>query len=234
MRPAPVPHPPSPRQQREPQSPPESHRPRTTSPRNRILEAFEDRARKVGIRGVVMSELARELGISKKTLYQHFSSKEDLVSTMIDHMMSEMHQRGDEISSETTCPKALARRWAQVMLRGEESYTKVFWQELERDYPEAYTAMQEQTELARLRAMTQLAAHLRDDVSPELAIATFGFVLTGALDPDLCERLRMTREESVMSALAIWARGALRTHPGPTPGARRLRRIEDRTQPLEA
>ncbi len=214
--------------------PPAARQPQAASPRDRILEAFEERARKVGIRGVVMSELARELGISKKTLYQHFSSKEDLVSTMIDQLMGELHQLGDEISSEITCPKALAQRWAKVMLEGEEAYTKVFWEELERDYPEAYAAVQQQAELGRQRAMAQLAEHLRDDVSPELAIATFGFVLTGALDPDLCERLRMTREESVMAALEIWARGALRTHPEPTPGPRRLRRIEAQPEPLKA
>lgn len=37
-----------------------------------------------GIRSVTMDDVARELGISKKTLYQYFKDKEDLVDQVVD------------------------------------------------------------------------------------------------------------------------------------------------------
>lgn len=39
---------------------------------------------KFGIRAVTMDDVANEFGISKKTLYQYFNDKEDLVSQVID------------------------------------------------------------------------------------------------------------------------------------------------------
>lgn len=42
---------------------------------------------KFGIRSVTMDDVAHEFGISKKTLYQNFSDKEDLVSQVIDYYL---------------------------------------------------------------------------------------------------------------------------------------------------
>ncbi len=40
-----------------------------------------------GIRGVTMDDVASEFGISKKTLYQYFKDKEDLVGQVIDYYL---------------------------------------------------------------------------------------------------------------------------------------------------
>ena len=42
---------------------------------------------KFGIRAVTMDDVASEFGISKKTLYQYFSDKEDLVSHVVDFFL---------------------------------------------------------------------------------------------------------------------------------------------------
>jgi TetR/AcrR family transcriptional regulator, cholesterol catabolism regulator len=40
---------------------------------------------KFGIKSVTMDDVASELGSSKKTLYQHFKDKADLISQVIDY-----------------------------------------------------------------------------------------------------------------------------------------------------
>lgn len=42
---------------------------------------------KSGIRSVTMDNIATEFGISKKTLYQYFSDKEELVSQVVNHFL---------------------------------------------------------------------------------------------------------------------------------------------------
>ena len=42
---------------------------------------------KFGIRGVTMDDVAAEFGISKKTLYQYFSDKQDLVSQVVNYFL---------------------------------------------------------------------------------------------------------------------------------------------------
>ncbi len=53
---------------------------------NIISKAF-DLFRQYGIKSVSMDDLARELGMSKKTLYQHVSDKNELVESVIEFLM---------------------------------------------------------------------------------------------------------------------------------------------------
>jgi AcrR family transcriptional regulator len=50
--------------------------------REKILEGAEALFMKYGIRSVTMDDIARHLSVSKKTLYQHFADKDDLVYKM--------------------------------------------------------------------------------------------------------------------------------------------------------
>lgn len=47
---------------------------------------------KYGIKSVTMDDLARELGISKKTIYQHFKDKSDLIAKIIEIKVAEDQQ----------------------------------------------------------------------------------------------------------------------------------------------
>jgi AcrR family transcriptional regulator len=51
--------------------------------RQRILSTAQQIFLKTGFSKVTMDELANELGMSKKTLYKHFSSKEDLLKVIM-------------------------------------------------------------------------------------------------------------------------------------------------------
>ncbi len=48
-----------------------------------IIHRSEQLFMKLGIRSVSMDDISRELGISKKTLYQHFENKDSLVEAVI-------------------------------------------------------------------------------------------------------------------------------------------------------
>ena len=45
---------------------------------------------KFGIRSVTMDDVAQEFGISKKTLYQYFKDKADLVSQVVDYYLNNL------------------------------------------------------------------------------------------------------------------------------------------------
>ncbi len=46
---------------------------------NNLLENISTLFKKYGVRSVTMDDIAREFGISKKTLYQHFENKTDVI-----------------------------------------------------------------------------------------------------------------------------------------------------------
>jgi AcrR family transcriptional regulator len=52
--------------------------------KERILAKAADLFLRYGIRSITMDEIATQLGISKKTIYQFFTDKDDMVSAVID------------------------------------------------------------------------------------------------------------------------------------------------------
>ncbi len=56
-----------------------------TSTRQRIVEAANRLFYREGIRAVSVDAVAEEAGITKRSLYYHFKSKDDLVAAYLDH-----------------------------------------------------------------------------------------------------------------------------------------------------
>jgi AcrR family transcriptional regulator len=57
-------------------------------PRERILQKAHDLFNRYGIRSVTMDEIATQIGMSKKTIYQSFANKDELVDAVIEEYIS--------------------------------------------------------------------------------------------------------------------------------------------------
>jgi TetR/AcrR family transcriptional regulator, cholesterol catabolism regulator len=63
----------------------------------KILRRTEEMFLKYGIKSLTMDDVARELGISKKTLYQFVENKNDLVSQTMDRHITEQCKTDDKL-----------------------------------------------------------------------------------------------------------------------------------------
>ena len=63
--------------------------------RKLILKDVEQLYLKYGIRSVTMDDVAKEFGISKKTLYEYFQDKADLVAQVIEHHLQNRNFKMD-------------------------------------------------------------------------------------------------------------------------------------------
>jgi len=59
-------------------------------PKERILIKAEEMFMRYGIRSVSMDDIANNLGMSKKTLYQYFADKDELVDAVVDGHIKEI------------------------------------------------------------------------------------------------------------------------------------------------
>ena len=57
------------------------------TPSNELIRDIGAIYMRYGIKSITMDDLARELGVSKKTLYQHFRDKEDVVQQVINSII---------------------------------------------------------------------------------------------------------------------------------------------------
>lgn len=65
-------------------------RPQNMETKERIIQEARPLFLRLGIRSVSMDEIANQLGISKKTLYQHFQDKDELVDRVLQVQINNM------------------------------------------------------------------------------------------------------------------------------------------------
>ena len=71
-----------------------------TEQQEKWLKRVEDLFLRYGIKSITMDDVARELGISKKTLYQFVDNKDDLVHKMLERHIAEEKTMCDQVCGE--------------------------------------------------------------------------------------------------------------------------------------
>jgi AcrR family transcriptional regulator len=70
--------------------------------KDKILKGAESLFMKYGVRSISMDDIARHLAVSKKTLYQHFADKEDIVTQVCQVHMENNWKRFEAVRHRAT------------------------------------------------------------------------------------------------------------------------------------
>jgi len=105
---------------------------------NRILDKALQLFREYGIRSVSMDDIAGSMGISKKTLYQSFEDKNDLVEKVEDYRYSLRQEQFNFIYKQrlSSIEEMISIHAVLKNLIG--SYSKAFEHDLKKYFPELY------------------------------------------------------------------------------------------------
>ena len=105
--------------------------------KNIILKATE-LFMKLGFKSVTMDDIAKEMGISKKTIYTHFNNKETIIGVVTDHVFETVCYDIDAICDLNQNPiqelYAIKKRVMQYMQKEKASPTY----QLQKYYPAIY------------------------------------------------------------------------------------------------
>ncbi len=103
--------------------------------KTRIINSFIEETRNNGIK-FTMDDLARRLGISKRTLYEHFSSKVDILDSIIDVTLAEFGGQTPRILNDPSLTLLEKIRQAIVVIPTcNEFYDLRILEQLKRSYP---------------------------------------------------------------------------------------------------
>lgn len=109
-----------------------------------------------GLRPVTMDDIAKDLSISKKTLYKYFANKEDLVRKGVNESFTTISSRMLALMDykEGNAIDMLFQMDAQICLSIEEHDPSIQFQ-LERYYPEVSASLEKRKREIVLRLMTE-------------------------------------------------------------------------------
>ena len=106
-----------------------------------ILEKVGELYNKYGIKSVTMDDVARELGISKKTLYQYFENKNDLVSKVLDYLLNMKDCSFKKISEKEQNAVDELLEVGVYIIKSIKDYNLSTEYDLKKYYPELYTKL---------------------------------------------------------------------------------------------
>ncbi len=199
---------------------PKSVRSSAPSPASAAAERILDTAGRhlftYGYSAVTMDDLAAELGMSKKTLYVHFPSKDALVATLLDRFAEGVRAEADAIFGDRalTFPVRMVRFGGAVLQRLSR-ITPQALRDLQRNAPHLYRKLEEVRSkniplvFGQILREGQAAGTVRQDIDPAFAIEFWRPAIQGLLHPDSLERLRLAPHEVMRRAIDLFFRGVL-------------------------
>lgn len=175
-----------------------------------ILDTFSAKAKREGLRALIMTELATELRMSATTLYRLYPSKEALAAACVERWVDELS------AAEAARRGAVARDgfdqfllWIDAWAEANASLSVAFARDLKADYPAVWARYRQIVRERKRQGAALLRPLLKPDVDQRVAFALLNLIFTTVLEPEFADRLHISRREAIRSAVSIWAGGAL-------------------------
>jgi AcrR family transcriptional regulator len=187
-----------------------------TELRRRIVERAGVRFLRHGYSAFAMSALAADLGVSKKTLYVHFASKDVIIRTVIDKFATSIRAEAESILAQAgpTFVEKL-RSFAEHMITRLGRFPPAVLSDLQRMAPQLYRHLQRvrRGNIAHIFSRFIEAGHragvVRTGISSEFAGEFFVYAMQGMLGGETLQRMNLTTAGAFEGAIRIFFGGLL-------------------------
>ncbi|WP_080059705.1 TetR/AcrR family transcriptional regulator [Spirosoma aerolatum] len=123
--------------------------------KQRILAEAERLFWRYGIRSVTMEDIAKQLGISKKTIYQHFTDKEQILSEVIQDKFGRDHKAMACVAVEAENPVAEIMHVLAMIQKNADQVSPNLLIDMKRHYPQAFALFKQYKEGEVLRSILE-------------------------------------------------------------------------------
>ena len=181
--------------------------------RERIITEAFSLFIKYGIRGVTMDQIASELGISKRTLYENFEDKNTLLSEGIEHFRK--IKRAEAVEMLKNCDNVLESIYF-IGKHGELMRKKVnplFFEDIRKYYPEIHSKIADKSldreypimETMFRKGMTE--GVFKKEINPDLIATFWHHVMNIFMNEDMFPREKYTQKELLINLIVPYLKG---------------------------
>ncbi len=183
--------------------------------RSRIVETAGESFFAQGFTKVTMDELTRRLGISKKTMYRHFHSKDDLVDAVVQSQMTRvggsvndiLGSRDDFITKVYTLWNTMGHLLSGI---GEQ-----FREDIRRCRPDLWKRIEEMRRTVILGSFSKMIEEgvqrglVRDDVHRDAMVLMYLSAVQGIVCPQVLAQYSFSIDDAFRSILSVYMDGIL-------------------------
>lgn len=169
-----------------------------------------------GFRSVTMDDIAQDLGMSKKTLYAHFPSKDALVRAVILDKFRSVEADLYRITSECSADFVPAlRQMLACMQRHTEEIQPPFVRDVRRNGPQLFKLIEGrrrdviQRYFGKLFGAGRKLGIVRKDISTELVIEILLGAVQAIMNPQKMEELGLTPKSGFSAIITVILGGVI-------------------------
>ena len=188
--------------------------PRKTKSPKQIIHAASELFFTHGYRRVTVDEIAAALGISKKTLYKHFASKEDLLLAVTETFYTEIQAGIDTLHTDPSLNfQARFNGFVQLLEQKGAQIGPLIRNDIRVHAPDVWRRVEELRqqvifgELRRLIAEGQVNGAFRSEIDLALHTALLTIWMEAAANSDILARFSVSASDVVRTILDIYLHG---------------------------
>lgn len=183
---------------------------------NRILEVAGSQFFRLGFTKVTMDEIAHELGMSKRTLYQHFPGKKVLLRKALLNRSERISEGLVNISRnhETHFGKKLEQALTLVATEIPH-FSPLFLRDIQRHAPEVWQELDQRRQEHIRERFGQLIhegvkeGFLRGDINAEVLVLLFLTLIRGVVNPETLSHLPLSAPQAFSVISGVLFEGIL-------------------------
>jgi len=185
--------------------------------RTRIIEESAALFMKQGIKGITMNEIAQSMGISKRTLYEHFSNKEDLLTACMNFWHQDSCRMYEAIKNATPNPlEVIYQHFKQAVIMLGQVHPNLV-SDIRKYHPAIWQKQLQAFEEERLQFTTEFLDQgkeqglFRKDVNNEIATRLLYAQIDHLHDSDLFPHHRFAKTDIYREILFLFLHGICTT-----------------------
>lgn len=157
--------------------------------RERILEIATEQFSRFGVRTVTMEDIARQIGVSKKTIYQEFADKKDLVKEVFSRILELDRKKLAFILEEEDGVIEHLVKTSRMMRERLSSMNPMVIMEVQKYFPEAWKMFEEfketviMNDLVRMIERGKELGYFRPEIDSAILAKVRVNQITNAFDP---------------------------------------------------
>ncbi|MFZ5651642.1 MAG: TetR/AcrR family transcriptional regulator [Bacillota bacterium] len=191
--------------------------------KQRILSGFREMANSVGFHAATMDELSSRTGISKRTIYRYFNSKDDLVNAVMDEIMTSIQVSINAAMASSENPVEKIRSLISTVFQNLRLLNPLIMRDLQKYYPhvwdriESFRAQKIQSIYENMLAEGIRQGYFRDTI-PEVFVAALLASIRNVVTPAFILENNLTLERTALCVFDIFLHGVLSEEPRKTGG----------------
>ena len=181
--------------------------------KERIIEGAAELFKTYGIKSVTMDSLASNLGVSKRTIYEVFSDKDDLLTVVLTWMSEKGKDMVKKILDESENSIVAIFRMLEINRDYFSDMSPVFLADLKKYHHDVFMKKSDKSEMPDFRNNKQLIEKgikeklFRKEINPDLANRCLYNMGISIMDHDLYPYEQFSRRDVVSNIFINYLRG---------------------------